>query len=93
MDDIVGVSNAEERDSELQSSASVLANHEEPDDAELGDDQFLVESLLGKRTRRIRRRRVAQYLVRWKGYPEEENTWADEADIHEGLIKDYERKY
>jgi hypothetical protein len=59
---------------------------------QLDDDLFLVESLLGKRVRRIRRRKVVQYLVKWKGYPEEENTWADEADIHEDLIRDYESR-
>lgn len=92
MDDVVGESSAGERDSEHPSSASTQANHEEQDDTELDDDQFLVESLLGKRVCRIRRRKVVQYLVKWKGYPEEENTWVGEADIHEDLIRDYESR-
>ena len=28
-----------------------------------------------------------QYLVKWEGYPDYENTWEDEADIHDDLIK------
>lgn len=52
----------------------------------MDDNQFLIESLLGKRVRRVRKRKVVQYLVKWKGYPEEENTWTDDADIHDDLI-------
>ena len=92
MDDIVGGSSAGERDLEHPSSASSQANYEEQDVTDLDDDQFLVESLLGKRVRLIRRRKVVQYLVKWKGYPEEENTWTDEADKHEGLIRGYESR-
>ncbi|KAF7502846.1 hypothetical protein GJ744_005001 [Endocarpon pusillum] len=47
------------------------------------DRQFLVERLVRKR---VRRKRV-QYLVKWQGYPENENTWEDEKDIHRGLIE------
>lgn len=70
--------------------ASVQAIYDEPADIKLEDDQFLVERLLGKRVRRVRRHKVVQYLVKWKGYTEEENTWEDVVSIHEGLIKKYE---
>jgi Chromo (CHRromatin Organisation MOdifier) domain len=62
------------------------------------DRQFLVERLVRKR---VRGKRV-QYLVKWQGYPENENTWEDEKDIHYDLIeifiaqerfKDSERQY
>lgn len=89
-DDNVGGSRAEQRDPEGPSSASAQVNHEETVDVELDDDQFLVERLLGKRVRRVRKRKVVQYLVKWKGYSEEENTWADETDIHDDLIEEYE---
>lgn len=70
MDDTVSGSSAGERDSEHPSSAFTQANHKGQDDTELDDDQFLVESLLGKRVRRIRRRKVVRYPIKWKGYPE-----------------------
>lgn len=60
------------------------------DEPELEDDQFLVERLIEKRLRWFRRRKVVQYLVKWKGYTEEENTWEDAVNIHEGLIEEYE---
>jgi hypothetical protein len=41
--------------------------------------------------RRVKGRKVIQYLVKWKGYLEDENTWVDEIDIHEDVIKEYER--
>lgn len=36
-----------------------------------GDEQFVVESIMAQR----RRGRAIEYLVAWKGYPPEENTW------------------
>ena len=29
-----------------------------------------------------RRRGKIQYLVHWKGYPDSENTWVDQKDLH-----------
>lgn len=80
---------AEEPDSDLP-SASTKTIHKETVGTELEDDQYIVEKLLGKRMHRIRRRKVVQYFVKWKGYPEEENTWVDKANIHKDLVKEYE---
>lgn len=71
-------------------SASIETIHEETVGTELEDDQYIVGRLLGKRVRRIRTRKVVQYFVKWKGYPEEENTWVDKANIHKDLVDDYE---
>jgi hypothetical protein len=38
-----------------------------------------------KQVRRVKRRKVVQDRVKWKGYPEE-NTWADEVDIQRSKI-------
>lgn len=92
MDDVFDARSAGERDPERPLSVSTQAYHDKQDHAELDDNQFLVESLLSKRARRVRRRKVIQYLVKWKGYPEEENSWENEADIHEDLIRDYEAR-
>jgi Chromo (CHRromatin Organisation MOdifier) domain len=51
------------------------------------DCQFIVERLVQKRIHKVRRRKIVQYLVKWKGYPEDENTWENETDIHDDLIK------
>lgn len=80
---------AGEQDPDLP-SASLETIHEETVDTELEDDQYIVERLLGKRVHRIRRRKVVQYFVKWKGYAEEENTWVDKANIHKDLVKEYE---
>jgi hypothetical protein len=69
------------QDPEHPPVASVRGIYDEPIDAELEDGQFLVERLLGKRVRRVRRRKAVQYLVRWKGYTEEENTWEDVQEL------------
>lgn len=65
--------------------ASVQENQDiDPSVAADPDDRhFLVERLVRKR---VRGKRV-QYLVKWQGYPEDENTWEDEKDIHHGLIE------
>ena len=39
-----------------------------------GDEQFVVERIIAQRRARDRRRGF-EYLVAWKGYPPEENTW------------------
>lgn len=61
-----------------------------PVDAE--DNQFTVERLVEKRVRRVGRRRKVQYLVKWKEYPDSENTWEDETDIHDDLIEAFEAR-
>lgn len=80
---------AGEQDPDL-SSASIGTIHEETVNTELEDDQYIVERLLGKRVHRIRGRKVVQYFVKWKGYPEEENNWVDKGNIHKDLVKEYE---
>jgi hypothetical protein len=32
---------------------------------------------------------TTQYWVKWKGYSEDDNSWVNEADMHEDLIKAY----
>ncbi len=57
---------------------------------DLKNDQFLVEQLLQKQVHWVKRCKVVQYLVKWKEYSEKKNTWADEINIHENVIKKYE---
>ena len=41
------------------------------------DDVYRVEKVLRKR----KRKRVVEYFVKWKGYPEKFNMWVAEKDI------------
>jgi Chromo (CHRromatin Organisation MOdifier) domain len=34
-----------------------------------------------------RKKMITQYWVKWKGYLEDDNSWVNEADIHDDLIK------
>ncbi|KAL9064197.1 MAG: hypothetical protein Q9157_007920 [Trypethelium eluteriae] len=54
------------------------------------DGQYLVEKLLEMRVRPLgnrKRRRITQYLVKWKGYGDGHNSWINEDDIHDGLVQ------
>jgi hypothetical protein len=53
------------------------------------DDQYIVERILSHKVNRPkgRKKEITQYLVKWEGYPDEENCLVDE--IHEDLVKAY----
>jgi hypothetical protein len=55
------------------------------------DNQYRVEALTDKRVRRVGRNRyITQYLVRWKGYGCDEDSWVNAKDIESSLIAEYE---
>ena len=57
------------------------------------DNQFEVERVIDDQVVPIGRGRhkkmITQYWVKWKGYPEDDNSCVNEADMHEDLIKAY----
>jgi hypothetical protein len=59
-----------------------------------GEEEWEVERLLSKRTRRRGRgAAVVEYLVHWKGYPDSDNTWEPESSLRENCsdaIEEYE---
>ncbi len=53
-----------------------------------GDQQWEVDSIIAQRSAG----RVQQYLVRWKGYPDEENTWEPRSSLEAApvALRDWE---
>jgi Chromo (CHRromatin Organisation MOdifier) domain len=59
-----------------------------PPDLIDGEEEYEVEQICSHRT--WGRRKTLQYLIKWKGYPESDNTWEDADQIHAPkLIKLY----
>ena len=55
-----------------------------------GEPQYEVESILDSRLHRGK----LQYLVHWKGYGYEENSWVEESDVNAPrLIKEFHRRH
>jgi hypothetical protein len=52
-----------------------------------GIEEYEIERILDKQLRRQGRRRVPFYLVKWKGYPESDNSWEPKA-CFDGTAKD-----
>lgn len=51
----------------------------EMDDEEMADGEFVVEAVLGERYNK--KKKVKEYLLKWKGYSDAENTWEPEANL------------
>ena len=56
-----------------------------------GEEEFKVEKILNKRTIRGKEK----FLVRWKGYTVEENTWENRENLENAkeLVEEFEREY
>ena len=56
------------------------------DEEELAEDEYLVEAILDTRVEQGRR----QYLLRWHGYEETENSWEDEENLQcEKMLEEF----
>src|SRR5258707_321242 len=63
-----------------------------PPDLVQGAEEYEVEHLVNHR--RHGRSRTLQYFVKWKGYPESDNTWEPVQNIHApDLVLKYHRRY
>ena len=57
-----------------------------------GEAEWEVETILAHR--HFGRQKKLQYLVKWLGYPESDNTWEPVENLHaEDLIQDYEHRW
>src|SRR6266436_4485148 len=62
--------------------------HPPPDLIE-GEEEFEVERIVAHRT--FGRSRCLQYLIKWKGYPESDNSWEPADQVHApDLVKHYQ---
>jgi hypothetical protein len=56
-----------------------------------GEEEYQVEHIMGHR--KTGRMKGLQYLVKWLGYPDSNNTWEPVAQIHApDLIKQYQQQ-
>src|SRR5487761_1247260 len=63
-----------------------------PPDLITGEAEYEVENI--RSHRRHGKRRLLQYLLKWKGYPESDNTWEPADQIHAPeLVKAYHRRH
>jgi hypothetical protein len=62
-----------------------------PPDLIGGEEEYEVERIINHR--RQGRSKALQYLIKWKGYPESDNTWEPAHQVHApDLIKAYQRR-
>ena len=53
-----------------------------PPPIEIEDEyEYEVEAIMDKRTRRVGRRVITQYLIKWSGYGHEHNSWEPAANL------------
>ena len=48
------------------------------------DDEYEVEAIVGRRNNGGR----VEYLIKWKGYSDEENTWEPESNLNDGALEE-----
>ena len=59
------------------------------------ENEYEVERIIDRRTIRTGRKAKRQYLIKWRGYPEYENTWENLENLQncKELVQDFERSH
>ena len=81
------------QDPECQRLSEQAAQETRPSAVDPEDNQFEVERVMDDQVvpvgRGRRKKMITKYWFKWKGYPEDDNSWVNEANIHEDLINAY----
>ena len=86
-----------EEDEEEDENKSEQGSESEDDESNEEEDRFEVEAILDKRIikkeGRLGRGKEVQYLIKWKGYPDSENTWEKQSNLDQcqQLVDEYEQ--
>jgi hypothetical protein len=54
-----------------------------------GSPYYLVDQVLAHRIRRVRRKRVHEYLIKWKGYTDEHNSWEPAKNLTPECLREF----
>ena len=54
-----------------------------------GEPYFKVDRILSHRQRKVGRRVVHEYLIKWLGYPDTDNSWEPESNLTPDLVQAY----
>lgn len=52
---------------------------DEEEDVPVGEEEFVVEAVLAERYNK--KKKVKEYLLKWKGYSDADNTWEPETNL------------
>eukprot|EP00742_Colponemidia_sp_Colp-10_P003423 GILJ01003644.1.p1 GENE.GILJ01003644.1~~GILJ01003644.1.p1 ORF type:complete len:438 (+),score=90.33 GILJ01003644.1:50-1363(+) len=65
---------------------------EESEEEQIGEKTglYIVEEIRDRKLKYIRGKKTWFYLIKWEGYPEEQNTWERESNLHcKDMLKDF----
>ncbi|PMD53357.1 uncharacterized protein K444DRAFT_635392 [Hyaloscypha bicolor E] len=81
------------QDSESQQLNEKAVQETRPSAVDPEDNQFEVKRVIDNQVIPVsqgrRKKMITQYWVKWKGYPDDNNSWVNEANMYEDLIKAY----
>eukprot|EP00743_Colponemidia_sp_Colp-15_P000909 GILK01001002.1.p1 GENE.GILK01001002.1~~GILK01001002.1.p1 ORF type:complete len:461 (-),score=86.33 GILK01001002.1:345-1676(-) len=83
---------AEQQQQEENEDTQDEDEEEESEDEQIGEKTglYIVEEIRDRKLKYIRGKKTWFYLIKWEGYPEEQNTWERESNLHcKDMLKDF----